>query len=79
MRTWKLFIVAAVLLPVGGEKSNAWAQEKTPAPAILHIQRSATTWHTGFPQFVYSYRVLDGVTSTAEARALSGTISLEEF
>lgn len=76
MRTyWGMAIATAVvLLTVGGK---LWAQVVADKPAILHIQRSVSTWRTGFPQFVYSYRVLDGVRSAAAARALTGTISLE--
>ena len=46
-------------------------------PSLLHIQHSVTTRKTGFPQFLYMYHVLDGAKSKAEARSLSGTISLK--
>jgi hypothetical protein len=55
------------------------AQESTAGPSILHIQHSVTTSKTGFPQFLYMYHVLDGANSAAEAHALAGTISLQNY
>lgn len=56
---------------------DLWAQEAAGDDAILHIQHFVTTSKTGFPQYLYMYHLLDGANSMAEARALSGTISLE--
>jgi hypothetical protein len=65
----------ALLLMVLGWACNVWGQERT-EDAVLHMQHSVTTAKTGFPTFIYIDRVLDGASSTAEARALTGTISL---
>ena len=48
-------------------------------PSVLHIQHSVTTAKTGFPQFLYMYHVLDGAKSPAEAQALTGTISIQNY
>jgi hypothetical protein len=57
--------------PVGAEDAGQ--------SSVLQIQQSVTTSQTGFPQFLYMYHVLDGAKSTAEAHALTGTISLENY
>lgn len=72
--SWSVLILAITLVPF-----TLRAQENSPAPAVLHIQQSVTTSKPDFPQFVFPYRVLNGVNSTAEARALSGTISIKNF
>jgi len=54
-----------------------WSQNSTSGASILHIEHSETTSKTGFPQFLYMYRLLEGVKSTAQATALTGTISLD--
>jgi hypothetical protein len=72
----KLVILAATLLPLPFATCNLWAQENL-TPSVLHIQHSATTWQTGFPQFLYMYHLLDGANSPAAAEALSGTISIK--
>ena len=56
-----------------------WGQESAGTTSVLHIQHSVTTSKTGFPQFLYMYHVLDGAKSPAEARALTGKISLENY
>jgi hypothetical protein len=56
-----------------------WGQQAGGQPSVLHIQHSVTTSKTGFPQFLYMYHVLDGANSTAEAEALTGTISLQNY
>ena len=71
-------ILAALLISVGG-KCDVWAQQNPGQPYVLHIQRSETVSKTGFPQFLYMYRVLDGAQSPAEALALTGTISLKNY
>ncbi len=76
---WKTVILAVVLISIGWGSCDLWAQESAGQPSILHIQHSVTTSKTGFPQFLYMYQVLDGAKSTAEARALKGTISLENY
>ena len=72
-------ILEVVLFSVGLGECDLWGQENAGQPSVLHIQRSVTTSKTGFPQFLYMYHVLDGAKSTAEARALTGTISLQNY
>jgi hypothetical protein len=67
--------VAILILAVRG-MFDLRAQETAGDNAVLHIEHSVTTSKAGFPQFLYMYHVLDGVNSTAEARSLSGSISL---
>jgi len=77
---WRIVILACVLVPVGLGTCGLWAQDNGGQPSVLHIQHSETIWRPnsgGFPQFLYMYRVLDGVNSTAEARSLTGKISLK--
>lgn len=81
-RAWRALIVVMILVPavlvsVALVPAAAWGQQNLPGPSVLRIQRSVSTSKTNFPQFVYPYRVLDGVNSIAEARGLTGTISLE--
>jgi hypothetical protein len=76
---WRMVVLAAVLIPVGWGKCDLWGQENTGQPSVLHIQHSETVSKTGFPQFLFMYRVLDGAQSPAEAMALTGTISLKNF
>jgi len=56
---------------------SVWAQENAPVPSVLHIQHTVTTSKKDFPQFAFFHHVLNGVNSTAQVRALTGTISLE--
>ncbi len=72
-------VLAAVLIPIGWGKCDLWGQESARQPSVLHIQHSVTTSKTGFPQFLYMSHVLDGAKSTAEAGALTGTISLQNY
>jgi hypothetical protein len=72
-------ILATVLISVGSGNFNLCAQANDGQSLVLHIQRSATTSQTGFPTYFYVYNVLDGAKSTAEAEALSGTISLQNY
>jgi len=72
-------ILAAMLVLVGLGKCDLWGQENPGMPSVLHIQHSVTTSKTGFPQFLYMYRVLDGAKSAASAQALTGNISLENY
>lgn len=74
---WRMIILTAVLMPLSQGMCNVWGQGTTGNPSVLHIQQSATTSQTGFPQFLYMYNVLNGVQSTTEMQALSGTISLK--
>jgi len=67
--------VVAFAVMVGGV-CDLWAQPRAGDDPVLHIQQSVTTSKTGFPQFLYMYKVLDGAKSPAEALALSGNISL---
>ena len=74
---WRMVVRAAIFILVGRGMCDLSAQENTGDVSVLHIRHSMTTSKTGFPQFLYMYHVLDGAKSTAEARALSGDISLE--
>jgi hypothetical protein len=76
---WRMVILAAILVPVGWGKCDLWAQENAGQPSVLHIQHAASTSKTGFPQYLYMYHVLDGAKSTAEARDLTGKISLTNY
>lgn len=75
MKTCSAMIRAVILILVGGATCGLWSQDT--GPSTLQIQHSVTTSKTGFPQFIYMYHVLDGAKSPAEARALTGTISIE--
>jgi hypothetical protein len=75
----RVVTLAAVLISIGWGKCDLWGQLVDGQPSVLHIQRSVTTSKTGFPQFLYMYHALDGVNSRAEAEALTGTISLENY
>ncbi|HVI08640.1 MAG TPA: hypothetical protein VND65_10135 [Candidatus Binatia bacterium] len=55
------------------------ARDATAQTSILHIQQSVTTSRPGFPQYLYTYPVLDGAQSTAQATGLTGTISLKNY
>jgi len=78
MRSYrKVVILAAVLFSIGWGSCDLWAQEEVDQPSVLHIQHSVTVSNPGFPQFLYMYRVLDGAKSKAEARELTGKISLK--
>ena len=74
---WRVVIVAALFALGRFGACALWGQENNGQPGVLHIQHSVSTSKTGFPQYIYMYHVLDGAKSTAEARALSGTISLK--
>ncbi|MGA7751992.1 MAG: hypothetical protein WCB05_04150 [Candidatus Sulfotelmatobacter sp.] len=76
---WRKIVLAAVLIQIGCGTRNLWGQESTGQYSVLHIQHSVTTSKTGFPQFLYMYHLLDGATSTGEARSLTGTISLQNY
>ena len=78
-KIWRMLILAAIVLPVGLGQSDLWAQENAGTPSVLHIQRSVTTSKTGFPQFLSMYHVLGGAKSPASAKALTGTISLQNY
>jgi len=78
MRTLVRIIAIPVLLTAfAGTNGDAWAQENTGEASVLHIQHSVTTSGNNFPNYLYKYHVLEGAKSTAEALALTGTISLE--
>src|ERR1700691_6736221 len=63
-------ILAALLILVSLGKCDLWGQENAGMPSVLHIQHSVTTSKTGFPQFLYMYRVLDGAKLADSAPAL---------
>jgi len=72
-----MIAATAVMAAMGGTNGDAWGQENTVTPSVLHIQHSVTTSQDNFPSYLYKYHVLGGAKSTAEAQALTGTISLE--
>jgi hypothetical protein len=75
---WRVVLLAAVLISTCWGKCELWGQETAAAQlSVLHIQHSVTTSKTGFPQFLYMYHLLDGAKSTAEARGITGQISLK--
>jgi hypothetical protein len=75
----RVVILAAILMSIGWGKCDLWGQEDAEQTSVLHIQHSVTTSKTGFPQFLYMYQVLDGAKSMAEARGLTGRISLKNY
>ena len=75
----RVVLLAAVLTSIAWGTCDLWGQQGTEQPSVLNIQHSVTTSKLGFPQFLYMYHLLDGVKSTAEARALTGTISLQNY
>ena len=75
----RVVLLAAVLTSIAWGTCDLWGQQGTEQPSVLNIQHSVTTSKLGFPQFLYMYHLLDGVNSTAEARALTGTISLQNY
>jgi hypothetical protein len=76
---WRTVFLAVVLISIALGSCDSWAQESAGQSSVLHIRHSVTTSKTGFPQFLYMYHLLDGPTSTAEARSLTGTISLQNY
>ena len=70
---------AVIFFLLGGGMCDLRSQENAGDPSVLHFRHSVTTSQTGFPQFLYMYHVLDGAKSAAEARALTGNISLENY
>ena len=72
----RLSVLAAIFLAAG---CTLLAQENDNEGnrSVLHIQNTVTTSQVGFPTYSYVYRVLDGARSPAAARALTGTISIE--
>jgi hypothetical protein len=74
---WRMIVCAAIFIAISHGMCNAQEQENAVVPSVLHIQHSVSTSKTGFPQFAYIHHVLDGAKSAAQARALTGTITLE--
>ena len=73
---WQILAVAVMLIGVGAPAPLLYAQQLPSTASVLHIQRSVTTGLTGFPQFIYTYHLLDGAESNLGAETLTGTISL---
>jgi len=73
---WRVFFVGFLLL-AGLGMSDVRAQEGDVEPAVLRIHQKQTTSQTGFPTYLAMYHVLDGAKSSAEALALTGTISVK--
>ena len=77
MRSYsKRMVLAATLIALGFGPCKSWGLDDG-HPSVLHIHPSVTTSQNNFPKFLYMYHVLDGAKSSAEAQALTGTISLE--
>lgn len=73
----KMFILAAILMVVGGGRNKLWGQEKAPTSAVLHIQQTQTVVPINVvPTFLATYHVLDGAKSPANLLALKGTLSM---
>jgi hypothetical protein len=71
----RIVLLTAIFIFVGN--FDARGQEDSSNSRVLHIQRSVTTSQTGFPQYIFLYRLLADANFTGEAQALSGTISLK--
>ena len=72
-------LLASMLFFVIPATCNLWGQEDAGTACVLQIQQSVTTSKTGFPQFLYMYQMLDGARSAASAKALTGTISIQNY
>ena len=72
-------LLASMLFFVIPATCNLWGQEDAGTASVLQIQQSVTTSKTGFPQFLYMYQMLDGARSAASAKALTGTISIQNY
>ena len=75
----RIIVLAAFLIAVFAGASRLSAQENASDSSVLHIRRSVTTSNHHSPQFIYTYQVLGGANSTAEADKLTGTISLKNY
>ncbi len=73
---FKIVALSAMLVSMGLPTQVLLAQE-TSNGSVLHIQRSVTTAQPGFPQFIYTYHLMNGAQTTLGAQALTGTISLK--
>jgi hypothetical protein len=76
---WKMMACATVFILMNSGLCTLSGQESAAQPLVLHIQHSVTTSTTGFPQYLYMYHLPDGINSTAQAQALSGTITLHNY
>jgi hypothetical protein len=77
-----MIVLAAMFVAVGCETLNLWGQQDASAPSVLHMQQTQTTSQgsqNGFPTYLAMYHVLNGAKSSAEAVALTGTISLKNY
>jgi hypothetical protein len=80
MKAYSKMIYYAVFMFAGLGLSNLHAQEVANQQSVLHIAQSQTVSQgsqNGFPTFLAVYKVLNGVSSPAEALALTGTLSLK--
>lgn len=81
----KIGLLAALVLLSVGRETRASAQDQDANKSrdryhsVLHIKQSQTTSKTGFPTYLAMYHVLNGAKSPAEALALTGTISLQNY
>lgn len=76
-RTWpKSLILAATLLAIAAPNPLLAQESSSNSSSVLHIQQSATTYVTGFPQYIYTYHLANGAQSVLSAQALKGTISI---
>ena len=76
---WKLALAAIMTALICRGTCNAWAQDddaNKDREHALRIHRTVTTSQVGFPQYMYTYHVLDGDNSNGQVNSLSGTITL---
>jgi len=74
---YRIFALAIIVSAAAVPKHLLWGQEISGNSSVLHIQHSVVTAQTGFPQFIYTYHLLNGAQSILGAQALTGTISLQ--
>jgi hypothetical protein len=78
---WRVALCSIVIFAgLGGW--DLQAQGSATAPTVLHIQQTQTVSQgsqNGFPTFLAMYHVLEGAKSPAEALALTGTLSLNNY
>jgi len=77
MKSYRGILPAAILVLTTSGISDLQGQEGPSTSQVLNMQQTVTTATPGFPSSLYMYQVLGGAQSSAQARALTGTISLE--
>ncbi len=76
---WRVVSCAGIFMLASLGTCSLRAQETTPEPSVLHMQKSTTTAEPNFPTFLGMYHVADGAKSPVDALSLTGTISLKNF